>query len=189
MKIDRIGDQTGSFLHRFTAAFFAISARRSGVIEDARAAAPLRPISAAPASFPSSTASGTWPVMISTISLPSWTGSRGRGVRFIAIRPIWHVGETGARGRRLGLHCRKLKLTHYPFRRLRRSSHQSLAGRRLAPTPPTPPGPRTAATPLSAHTARRECPRPPRAAAPASRASPRPRPGTRRAVRSPAPDT
>lgn len=51
----------------------------------ARAAPPLRPRLAAPASFPSSTASGTAPVAMSTMSFPSWIGSRGRGVRLVGI--------------------------------------------------------------------------------------------------------
>jgi len=69
--------------------FRAIFERSTGVSDTARAAPPItppvRPLSTSFASFPSSTASGTWPVMMSTMSLPSWTGSRGREVRFIVM--------------------------------------------------------------------------------------------------------
>lgn len=101
--------------HRPAAAFFAISALRSGVIFAARAAAPLYPIAAAPASFPSSTASVTWPVMMSTMSLPSWTGSRGRGVRLSAMGQSMPLADAVCILNRLGLYSMRLKLTHYPM--------------------------------------------------------------------------
>ena len=82
----RIGyERFESLLQRFATAFLAASDRSVAVILAARAAPPFRPILAAPASFPSSVVSGTCPVAMSTMSLPSWIGSRGRGVRFVAI--------------------------------------------------------------------------------------------------------
>jgi transposase len=63
------------------------AAIREAVRLAARAAPPLRPSSAAAASLPSSSASGVCPVAMSTISLPSCTGSRGRFLR-VAVTPV-----------------------------------------------------------------------------------------------------
>ena len=81
---------------RFAAAFRAISARCSSVRLAARAAPPLRPISTAAAFLPSSSASGVCPVAMSTMSFPSWTGSRGRFLRVVVMR-------TSCRCRRIAL--------------------------------------------------------------------------------------
>ena len=69
--------------HRLAAAFRAISRRRTGDIASARAAPPFLPNSAAAGSFPSSTASLTWPMAISPISLPSCIGSGGGGFAWL----------------------------------------------------------------------------------------------------------
>jgi hypothetical protein len=78
--------------HRFLAARDAISLRRLGVIDLARAAPPFRP-SAAAGSFPCSSGVGsrssTSPLAISTKSLAAWLKSLGRFGCCVMLE-IWH---------------------------------------------------------------------------------------------------
>ena len=91
--------------YRVLAAFRAISDRRSGDSLSARAFPPFRPPSLPSAevvgSLSVSSASSTSPVAISTISFPSWIGSRGRLRRRVAMLVIWH-GERRSETRRQG---------------------------------------------------------------------------------------
>src|SRR4051812_3385639 len=90
----------GLRLHRAAAAFLAIVLRCSGVSFFARAFPPLFP-----PSRPSATAAGflpwfggggagAWPVAISTISLPSWFGSRGL-FGFLPIAALYGFHSSG----------------------------------------------------------------------------------------------
>src|SRR5436190_1403870 len=88
---------------RATAAFLAASERCVAVNFADLALPPLRPprrpSSTAAGSRPFSILSSTWPVAISTISLPSWIGSRGRLSRLVAMLPIWHRRRSDGTGR------------------------------------------------------------------------------------------
>ena len=92
--------------------------RCSAVKFSARAFPPLLP-----PSLPSATAAGflprlddsgrlssTWPVRISPISLPNWTGSRGRFRRVAVMCGIWHIRR---RRSKTGFGAWIFKLYHY----------------------------------------------------------------------------
>jgi len=89
---------------RRRAASCAIFFRCSGVRESARARPPfkppLRPRATAAGSLCGSMGAGvarssTWPVRMSPISFPSWTGSRGRGRRLAVILLVCHARRQG----------------------------------------------------------------------------------------------
>jgi len=52
---------------------------------------------------------------MSTMSLPSWMGSRGRGVRFIVMAGVCHIERDGTRGEGRNGVSGNFKLTHYPI--------------------------------------------------------------------------
>jgi hypothetical protein len=104
--------------HRFDAAAVAICLRFSGVSILALAGPPRLPPSlplvSAAMSLPSSSRSSTCPVAISTISFPSWIGSRGRLRRRVAMGVIWHAERGSETRRREASRPLQFKLTHYP---------------------------------------------------------------------------
>jgi hypothetical protein len=63
------------------------------------------------------------------MSLPSWSGSRGRGRRCIAMPPSMARGANGSTRNRLGRYSARFKLDHYPPATLLASAAKVLGGR------------------------------------------------------------